>query len=79
MSHLDQAYLLVTNANLAGDVLAARSLFRAAAFELRQAKAFDLARFAEDELDRAIDAPYSETLLDAIDRRALGRAMKAAI
>lgn len=79
MSHLDQAYLNISAANVAGDVLSARLMFRLAADELRAAKAFDLARYAEDELDVAIGAPYSESLLDAIDRRAMGRAMKVAI
>ena len=80
MSHLDNAYANIARANFAvGDTLSARSLFRRAADELRAARAFDLARYAESELDRAIDAPYSETLLDAIDRRAMGRAMKALI
>jgi len=74
VSHLDQAYDLVVRANFnAGDVIDARSLFRQAADELRAAKAFDLARYAEHELDYAIDAPYSESLLDAIDKRAQAR------
>lgn len=80
MSHLDQAYQLVARANYqAHDVLHARSLFRAAADELRAAKAYDLARYVEKELDHAIDSPVSESVLDAIDRRILGRAIKKGI
>lgn len=74
MSHLDQAYNHVLFAHSEfDDVLAARSHFRQAADELRAAKALDLARYAEHELDLAIGAPYSESLLDAIDKRALRR------
>ena len=79
MSHLDNAYTHIARANFdVDDVLRARSLFRLAADELRAARAFDLARYAETELDRARGAPYSESLLEAIDRRAFGRAMKGA-
>lgn len=79
MSHLDNAYLYVTNAATAADFVHARGALRRAADELRAARAFDLARYVERELDHAVDAPYVDSILDAIDRRALGRAMKVAI
>lgn len=80
MSHLDSAYTAIARANFeVNDILTARSLFRQAAYSLRQARAFDLARIAEEELERAMGAPYSDALLDRIDRRVLGRAMKVVI
>lgn len=80
MSHLDRAYRRVSYAAYhASDFGDARHALRQAVDDLRVARAFDLARMVEKELDHAVDEPFCDNILTAIDRRCTGRAMKAAI